>query len=63
MTDNFIGGPTIFPQLGISIKPVAGSLVYWNNLLNSGKPDKNTLHMACPVRFGTKWGKYVGTTC
>ena len=27
------------------------------NLLPSGSADRRTLHGACPVLYGTKWGK------
>ena len=28
------------------------------NLLPNGDPDKLTLHGACPVLYGTKWGEF-----
>ena len=53
------GGRTVFPRVGAGVKPVEGSAVFWYNLHESGDPDKLTLHGACPVLYGTKWGKYV----
>ena len=51
------GGRTVFPRIGAGVSPEAGSAVFWYNLHDSGDPDKLTLHGACPVLYGTKWGK------
>ena len=51
------GGRTVFPRIGVSVKPIAGSAIFWYNLLETGEPDRLTLHGACPVLYGTKWGK------
>ena len=50
------GGRTVFPRIGAGIPPVAGSAVFWYNLFPSGDADQLTLHGACPVLYGTKWG-------
>ena len=47
----------MFPRLGAGIKPVAGSAVFWYNIYPDGRADTLTLHGACPILFGTKWGK------
>ena len=39
------------------MKPEAGSAVFWFNILPGGEADRLTLHGACPVLLGTKWGK------
>ena len=52
------GGRTVFPRIGASLRPSAGSAVFWYNLHASGGPDRLTLHGACPVLYGTKWGKF-----
>jgi len=49
------GGHTIFPQLGISIKPEAGSALMWANIRSSGLFDTRVFHMGCPVLRGNKW--------
>ena len=49
------GGATVFPHLGISLKPKKGSVVFWYNLLANGEGDEMTRHAACPVLAGTKW--------
>ena len=50
------GGRTVFPRIGVSVKPIAGSAIFWYNLHDTGEPDRLTLHGACPVLYGTKWG-------
>ena len=49
------GGRTVFPQLGISVKPVAGSALMWVNIRSNGLFDTRVLHMGCPVLRGNKW--------
>jgi len=57
LNDVQAGGRTVFPRIGAGVVPVKGSAVFWYNLFESGDPDKLTLHGACPVLYGTKWGK------
>jgi len=49
------GGRTVFPRIGVGVKPNLGSALFWYNLHETGEPDRLTLHGACPVLFGTKW--------
>ena len=49
------GGSTIFPQLGLSIKPEAGSALMWANIRSNGLFDTRVFHMGCPVLRGNKW--------
>lgn len=58
MSEVAAGGRTVFPRLGASVEPTAGSAVFWFNLLANGHPDTDTLHGACPVVYGTKWGTF-----
>ncbi len=51
------GGRTVFPRLGVGTDPIAGAAVFWYNLHESGEADQDTLHGACPMLHGTKWGK------
>jgi prolyl 4-hydroxylase len=51
------GGSTAFPRAGVAVKPVKGGAAFWYNLKRSGKPDPLTLHGACPVLLGHKWGE------
>ena len=52
------GGRTVFPRLGVGTEPIAGAAVFWYNLHESGDADQDTLHGACPMLHGTKWGKH-----
>jgi len=49
------GGRTVFPRIGVGVKPTVGSAIFWYNLHDTGEPDRMTLHGACPVLYGTKW--------
>ena len=35
-----------------------GDAAFWYNLKRSGEQDMMTLHAACPVLVGSKWGKW-----
>lgn len=35
-----------------------GGAAFWYNIKSDGKLDDRTLHGACPVLVGYKWGKY-----
>lgn len=49
------GGETVFPELGIEVKPSKGdALLFWNVDTN-GTEDYRTLHASKPVKSGTKW--------
>lgn len=48
------GGETNFPAAGLSIKPVQGKLVIWNNTTN-GFLEPQSRHAAQPVLQGEKW--------
>merc|ERR1712156_968089 len=52
---NPIGGHTIFPALGLSIKPAKGDVLFWLTSTNKGDYDTRMFHMGCPVIFGDKW--------
>ncbi|KAF4117672.1 hypothetical protein G5714_002225 [Onychostoma macrolepis] len=55
MSDVEIGGSTVFPKVGVSLKPKQGSAVFWYNLRKNGNVDLNTEHAGCPVFRGNKW--------
>ena len=49
------GGETNFPQLGIKLKPKAGTLIAWNNLNKDGSTNTYTEHEALPPTSGKKY--------
>ena len=49
------GGRTVFPQLGISVKPVQGSALFWFNIGSNMHYDTRVTHLGCPVMYGNKW--------
>lgn len=55
LSDVEAGGATVFPKIGVQVKPKRGTAAFWYNLRKSGDGDTNTMHAACPVLSGTKW--------
>jgi len=49
------GGATDFTRIPISIAPLRGSLLLWNNALPDGTPNPWTMHAARPVVRGVKY--------
>ena len=50
-----VGGYTIFPGLGLYIKPQRGDLLFWLTVNNDLEYDSGMFHMGCPVIYGNKW--------
>jgi prolyl 4-hydroxylase len=49
------GGNTYFPNIDLSISPVRGKAIVWNNLNFDGTPNYDTLHCGEPVLSGSKY--------
>ena len=50
------GGYTVFPRVGVYVRPQLGSvLIYWNSD-SSGQQDVLVVNSECPVVHGNKWG-------
>lgn len=58
MSDVELGGGTVFPLINIAVHAQKGSAAFWYDLHASGEPDYLTLHAACPVLIGNKWGRF-----
>lgn len=49
------GGQTFFPEVNLRITPRPGNLFTWNNMDETGAPNRFTLHQGCPVTAGVKY--------
>lgn len=49
------GGETHFTEVGIKVEPKPGVLMVWNNALEDGSPNEDTLHAGTPVSKGSKY--------
>lgn len=49
------GGETTLPKLGITVKPVKGSAIYFEYFYNNQELNELTLHSGEPVVRGEKW--------
>ncbi|MEW4448363.1 2OG-Fe(II) oxygenase [Qipengyuania sp. JC766] len=49
------GGATHFTHAGIKIQPKCGVLLTWNNALEDGSPNPDTMHAGTPVVRGVKY--------
>lgn len=54
LNDNFAGGETHFPKLGVTIKPKAGSFLYFKQCYNE-ETNWSTIHESKIITEGTKW--------
>ena len=56
LTDVELGGNTIFPYVGLSVKPTRGMALFWFNINSNMEVLRpQSLHMGCPVVRGSKW--------
>lgn len=55
LNDEYSGGETAFPEIGIEHKGRAGEGLYFVNSLPDGAPDLRTLHAGKPPLQGEKW--------
>ncbi|EDX10966.1 GD14757 [Drosophila simulans] len=49
------GGATVFPEINVTVFPQKGSMLYWFNLHDDGRPDIRSKHSVCPVINGDRW--------
>jgi prolyl 4-hydroxylase len=55
LSDVESGGSTIFPRIGLSVRPRRGALLYFANVTAAGERDTRTLHGGEPVVKGVKF--------
>jgi hypothetical protein len=55
LNDDYEGGETDFPLLGVTHKGTRGEGIYFVNALADGSPDKRMLHAGRPTTRGEKW--------
>lgn len=55
LNNDYAGGETAFPELGIQVRGVPGDLLVFDNLDAHGAPDPRMLHAGNPVTAGEKW--------
>ncbi len=55
LNDDFDGGETDFPHLGLRHKGGLGDALYFLNLDGAGAPDPRSLHAGLPPTQGEKW--------
>ena len=55
LNDDFEGGATFFPELGVLVQPELGKLVIWDNMTPDGKLDYTSIHAGLPVHSGVKY--------
>jgi prolyl 4-hydroxylase len=55
LNDDFEGGETEFPRLGLRLRPPAGSAVSFPSITSDGRLDPRSLHAGLPPRRGEKW--------
>ena len=55
LNDNFTGGDTTFPRIGMRITPKKGKLVVWDNVTANGKISYDSTHVGEVVTEGVKY--------
>jgi prolyl 4-hydroxylase len=55
LNEDYEGGETVFPALGLSIKGRLGEALLFRNLDEAGQPDPLMRHAGLAVSQGTKW--------
>jgi len=55
LNDDFEGGETDFPDVGLRVKGAVGDLLLFHNVTSGGVPDPRMMHAGLPVTKGVKW--------
>ena len=55
LNDDYEGGETDFPDVGVRVKGGVGDLLLFHNVTGDGLPDQRMIHAGLPVTSGVKW--------
>lgn len=55
LNDDFTGGETLFPEIGLQITPRKGSALRFPNISAEGGLIPQALHAGCPIKTGIKY--------
>ena len=55
LNDDYQGGETDFPDIGVRVKGGVGDLLLFRNVTDAGAPDRRMIHAGLPVESGVKW--------
>ena len=55
LNDDYAGGETDFPDVGVRVKGAVGDLLLFHNVTDDGVPDQRMMHAGLPVTSGVKW--------
>lgn len=55
LNEDYVGGETVFPELGLSVRGRAGDALVFRNTGADGLGDPRSRHAGLPVTSGTKW--------
>lgn len=55
LNDNYTGGNTVFPKIGLSYRGKAGDALFFTNVDRTGRADPLTMHAGAPPTSGEKW--------
>ena len=55
LNEDFEGGETSFPAIGIEHRGKTGDALVWGNVRSDRMPDPRTQHAGCPPTSGEKW--------
>ncbi|MEO8141528.1 MAG: 2OG-Fe(II) oxygenase [Sphingomicrobium sp.] len=55
LNDDYEGGETDFPDVGLRVKGGVGDLLLFHNVTGDGTPDARMMHAGLPVTSGVKW--------
>lgn len=55
LNEGYLGGETLFPRLGLSVRAHKGDALLFRNVLDDGRPADLAMHQGKPVERGQKW--------